>query len=339
VEELQKLKETDYLPPSMTDEVALPFPGLMICPSVEALHNSNATLTGGVVGVTLPTYAVINPFLPWGDSSGSGTYVVCPAVVRFTSPATGDVPVITAQCIDFTQTADENPDLVNNPSCDQNLKKSQYARLVDKDPTVVPWVANSADNVILIEGLQSNAELVNTGENPKPNVALLYSDKSMFRKPGAVNPDKAFDDYRKIFSLSVADRVLVAQSAYTNLYVKKYIRDKYPTGTTCDIDDFETSQDTWARLLPTCNCGNNNNTNSTDSPVLPASTLSITYDTLTVTRTCHLSKHPLVFGDVLGIVGGGVAIVLAITLLLSRVISYFATRGDSPPDAYGKLVS
>jgi hypothetical protein len=290
----------------------------------------------------LPTYAVVNPFLPWGDSSGTGTYVVCPAVVRFTSPATGDVPVIISQCVDFTQSAQENLNLLTDPTCDPNAKISQFARLVDNDKTVDPWVAKSADNVILIEGLQSNAELVPTGEYPKPMVALLYSDKSMFRKPAPPvdNQDKAFDDYRKIFSLSVADRVLVAMSAYTNLYVKKYIRDKYPVGTTCDVEDFETSQDSWAKLLPTCNC-NNTNSNSPDSgpPALPAGTLSVTYDSLTVTKTCHLSKHPLVFGDVLGIVGGGVAIVLTITLLLSRVITWCATRGDSPPDAYGKLVS
>jgi len=101
--------------------------------------------------------------------------------------------------------------------------------------------------------------------------------------------------------------------------------------TDCNIDDYETQQDNWGftEVLPSPVYPNCTGSPSCAPYVIPSSsTIFLTYDSLTVTTTCHLSKHPLVFGDVLGIVGGGIAIVLAVTLFLSKTIQWCATRGD-----------
>jgi len=320
------------------------FPGLMICPSAEALHGVNATLTP-VVSVTVTGAAALNPYLFWEKSTdGFKPFYLCPVVVNFTSPADADVPPRTAQCVDFVQNPTYNPSLVSAFSiCDPTATTGQWGSSdAGVDKSINPWLISVEDSVIETSLYTNDEPTGGLGQTPKPMVALLYSANSMFRRPK--NGD--FDGYRKIFSLSAADRVMVATAANTNLYVKKYIRDRFPKETSCDVDDFETQQDIWARLYPPqtpCGCNNtddNNPPGGDDSkPNVFGSTLSITYDSLSVTTTCHLSKHPLVFGDVLGIVGGGVAIVLACTLMLSRVVVWCASRGEtSGEDRYKNMV-
>jgi len=337
VEELQKVKETDYLPPAIVDAGSLLFPGIMICPSSEALHAANATLTP-VVSVTVTGAAALNPYLPWEKATdGFQPFYLCPAVVNFISPEGADVPPITAQCVDFVQNPTYSPDLTSPFSlCDPTATTGQWG---SSDPAIAknlnPWMINVEDTVLEATIYTNDEPTKGLGQTPKPMVALLYSGKSMFAKPKAKN----FDDYRKIFSLSAADRVMVATAANTNLYVKKYIRDRYPRDTSCDVDDFETQQDIWARLYPPCGC-NNDSGGGDDKSTVFGSSLYVTYDSLAVTTTCHLTKHPLVFGDVLGIVGGGVAIVLACTLLLSRVVVWCASRGETSggEDRYKNMV-
>jgi len=337
VEELQKVKETDYLPPAIVDVGSILFPGLMICPSSEALHAANAT-ANPILSVSMPFAAFLNPYLPWEKpADGFKPYVVCPIVVNFTSPIDGDVPPITAQCLDFVQFPTYSQGL-SSALCDPAATVGQWGSLDSAaDPTVNPWLVNVEDTVIEMSLLTNDEPTGNSlGQTPKPMVALLYSGNSMFRRPRPGN----FDDYRKIFSLTAADRVMVATAANTNLYVKKYIRDRYPKDTSCDVDDFETQQDVWARLYPRYIPPSTNSSGGDDSKsTVFGSALFLTFDSLSVTTTCHLTKHPLVFGDVLGIVGGGVAIVLACTLLLNRVVVWCATRGEtSTDDRYKNMV-
>jgi len=325
--ELQKVKETDYLPPSIVDVKQIDFPSVMICPSVEALsrtedyHNINS--------IYMNSPSTVNPGLPWDDKVVDKAYKICPGRVSFTSPDNK-----TANCIEFSKIGFKESTTIYDNGCDLSSPNSQYQIV---DGPVTPWTTTTADTVIEL------TDVFNDANNHLPMVALLYSDdgNSIFKRP------KNFDEYRKQFSVSVADRVLIPLMATTNLYVKKYIRDDFPIDSTCNVEDFETQQDNWGYVTPDPSPVLNNCTGQ-DPNTCPqwlikptVSTIYITYDSLAVTTTCHLSKHPLVFGDVLGIVGGGIAIVLAITLFLSKIISWCATRGESSQnvnDTYKGLI-
>jgi len=324
--ELQKVKETDYLPPSIVDVAQIDFPSVMICPSVEALSRTGSYQPVNSVYMTSPS--TVNPGLPWDTKVTEKPYKICPGRVNFTSPD-GKV----ASCIEFSKNSFTLSTTIFDNGCDQQATTSQY-QLVDGE--VTPWSTTTADTVIELTDVFTDAN------NHLPMVALLYSDSgnSIFKRP------KNFEEYRKQFSVSVADRVLIPLMATTNLYVKKYIRDDFPKDSTCNVDDYETQQDNWGFEVPTASPVV---TNCTGQPadcvpylIIPTvSTIFITYDSLAVTTTCHLSKHPLVFGDVLGIVGGGIAVVLAITLLLSKIISWCATRGaesQNVNDTYKGLI-
>jgi len=307
VSELQKVKDTDYLPPSINDVTEITFPSVMICPSVEAFNKTNITAQP-TNSAWLSFPLVVNPGLAWSDNAGPG-YYVCPAVVSFTSPSNTVV-----KCVEFTQNPTYNADLFTN-MCDGAATTAQWSAAAVTQPanpaSINPWKTITADTVLEIAALRTDANY------NYPVVALLYSDDgtSNFKRP------KDFTDYRKMFSVSVTERVLIPLMATTNLYVKKYIRDDYPKATDCNIEDYETQQDNWGYAAPDC---------ADQSAICETGgTIFLTYDSLAVTTTCHLTKHPLVFGDVLGIVGGGIAIVLAVTLFLSKIISWCASRGET----------
>jgi hypothetical protein len=309
--ELQKVKETDYLPPSVTDVDQIDFPSMMICPSVEALSRTPSQQP--INSVYMPSPSLVNPGLPW-DTVDEKSYLICPARVSFTSPDN-----TTAVCIEFSKTKFTESNTLADNGCDPNAATPQYQKVTDP---VTPWTTKNEDTVIELVNIMNDANIY------FPMVALLYSDdgNSIWKRP------TTFYDYRTQFSVSVADRILVPLMATTNLYVKKYIRDKFPADSTCNVADFETQQDNWGYVTPDpspviTNCTGQN---SSCIPYLinpTSSTVFMTYDSLTITTTCHLTKHPLVFGDVLGIVGGGIAIVLTITLFLSKIISWCVTRG------------
>jgi len=323
--ELQKVKDTDYLPPSIVDVKELTFPSIIICPSVDALFKTNASwLPNNTVSLTYP--AAVNPGLPW-DTNPGASYLVCPARVSFTSPSG-----TTANCVDFTSAPEQDDSIA--AGCDVYATKAKWTPGAPGEPAT-PWKTKTVDTVIELTGI------LNDANNNYPLVALLYSDdgNSIFKKP------KTFADYRQQFAVSVADRVLIPLMATTNLYIKKYIRDDYPIATDCNIEDYETQQDNWGYVTPPespiyPNCTGVPNCDPTPQAALTGATVFLTYDSLAVTTTCHLTKHPLVFGDVLGIVGGGIAIVLAITLFLSRIITWCASRGETGQinDQYKNMV-
>jgi hypothetical protein len=314
--ELQKVKDTDYLPPSMVDVKEIQFPSLIICPSVESLSRTDATIQPNN-SVWMNSASVVNPGLPWDKTPGN-PYYICPSYVAFTSPDN-----TTANCIDFSGSKFQKSTSIFDNGCDKWASQPQWqpaTTLAD----ITPWKTITADTVIELVDVFSDAN------SAYPLVALLYSDSgnSMFKRP------TSFEDYRKQFSVSVADRVLLPVMATTNLYIKKFIRDDYPNSLVCDQEDYETQQDNWGYVQPSPspvypNCTGVPNCDPSPVFVPTVSTVFVTYDSLIVTTTCHLSKHPLVFGDVLGIVGGGIAVVLAITLFLSRVITWCATRGEN----------
>jgi hypothetical protein len=184
VEELQKVKDTDYLPPSVVDAATLPFPGLIICQSVEALAGFNATLTS-TMGINMAGPAQVKPLVPWEPLvDGLDTYFVCPRVVRFKSPNDPLYPSQrTAQCVDFTQKPVRNDSMLL--SCDPEATTSQWRPSdITKPSKVDPWVANSANAIIQMSLMADLENGMPTGESPKPMVAMLYGETPMFGETG-----------------------------------------------------------------------------------------------------------------------------------------------------------
>jgi len=300
VTEVRKAGDMDIVITSAQPTRPLRFPGIMICPPTEAV----LAAPKGIEAITVSAFlATINSNPPFQTSEV--TYTVCPRV------RTVESPNVTVQCVDY------EPNPVASPTplpvdCSTTTTRAQYY-VSSGGGSVQPWNA--------VDDLSSLMLLLNsTGWAYRPMVAMFYSDNTLDKPPA----DGDFNGYAGAFSMMHAYRALIDLSGSSLMTVKKYITDNYPDDNTCNYDYYD------YRTQPFY---------SQDNPdITEMTTLFVGYDSLYTTTECH--RPVLSMSDVIGIWGGGVALVLACTILIVKLFEWCllkTTASTSNPTNYERM--
>jgi len=293
ITEMAKTKDSQYVTTSTSQQSFIQFPNMMICPSVEAAAVANNTIF-----VTASAYInVPNSFTADGTSR---TYGVCPRKVTFNTK-------FNIGCIDFVSNPVQN---LSATDCDPNSLNGYWFN-DQTDPTRVnplhPWAAVDEYTSIVME-------LSLYGSGQQSPLIHPYSSSSLEISPTVSTTNQGdFAQYLNTFSLFTPDTNIIPISAQSAVRIQKYTRDNYPDNKDCSFDNFATETHLFYSGTPGVN-------QSTASTV-------ISYNDLNVIKECH---RPVIgFSEVLGIIGGGMAIVLACTFLLQKAVGLCINRGTN----------
>jgi len=282
VVQFQRLKHTSVVTTTVSTPDSITYPGLFVCPSTLTVSKAAA---GDNITVTSMAGAQFVPFKPYDADQSDRGYMVCPRTVTFDTPDGKYV-----SCVDFPQDPVFSMEAtMDNPfTCpDNNPQAFWYKTNMNvPDPVVAVWTATSVGNGMYI-GFNS------MGISNEPFMLLLYSPSTRFQPP------VTFTDYANLFPLTNFFLAHLPLEAYSALNVNKLITDKWPSDTNCVYDTFVAAIDQFTISAPP----------PTNERV---TTILMGFDLLEEVQTCH---SPVLQGtDVLGILGGGIALVLAVTI-------------------------
>jgi len=278
----QRLQRTSVVTTSFSNPEAITYPGLFVCPS--SLTVSKASF-GDNITISSMASAEFVPFKPYDADATERGYSVCPRTVAFPTP---DGKMV--QCVDFPPHPVYSLAMTNNNpiTCpDVNPQAFWYkANTNVPDPQVAVWTATSLGNGMYI-GFNS------VGILNEPYMVLLYSSKTRLQPP------TNFQEYAQIFPLTNFFLAHLPLMSYSAVNIDKLITDNWPVDSDCSYEAFLSAVDQFSI---------NSEPASTDR----VATILLGFDILEEVTTCH---SPVVSGtDVLGIVGGGIALVLAVTI-------------------------
>jgi len=285
VVQFQRLKHTSVVTTSFSNPEAIQYPGLFICPSTETIQNANGTATPYIYVAS--GGAIFQPFLPYQQDLTEKTYTVCPRTVNFMSPDGKEVG-----CIDFQPTPVYNASVTTSTDPDAkfcpmtgNAQAYYFAENANNLPSQ-PWTATNVGNGLYV-GLQSE------GIEYQPYMMMFYSGSTRMQPP------TSWAAYQQMFSITNFFLAHVPLSTFTAVNVDKLVTDNWPADDNCNYDGFLSAIDVINNYAVTAS-------------TFRSSAFLLGFDILEVVTTCH---SPVVGGtDVLGIVGGGIALVLFVTL-------------------------
>jgi len=295
ITEVIKSKDSTFLFTSSTSESYISYPSMMICPSSDSAFKVPNTT---VVSVT----SRLATFQENSFGSQKSSYEVCPVLTKFHT-RTG----VEVDCVDFQM----NPTKGQGLTCDDSAKTGTWLQTPDQTPPDHPWSAvDTQSHVTIILTTQAVTSF--------PLIASFYTDNSFNEIP--IPGDTA--SYESLFSIGTPQRILLPLGSTTAINMHKYVRDNYPDDRDCSYDSYgvHTQILNWS---PETNF-------STSSDNVDFVTVYFSYDDLISTKECHLSV--MGFAEIVGIVGGGIAIVLACTILISKGVEWCLKRGQEKDD-------
>jgi hypothetical protein len=312
ITEFRKAQKSAAVITSIEKKSSLRFPGVLICPAAEQLAFETTVVS---LETRLPAQVNLGPVFRQATKEA---YLVCPKLVTYTSGT------YSVTCLNFIQ----------NP-----VEGSKSEELSCSSPSSQgKWVAPSDDRYNIWSAVKPTSSIlatINVVNASKPYIAmlaLLYSDKSVRSFP------KTFDEYVNTFTMTAA-LPEIPYSSQTRILMMKQVRDQYPSNTDCSYDYFEdrTATTEFSSSTPTPTPSNSTDPSNDTELYSPASTVSLAYDTLDEESICH--RALLSAPDVIGIIGGAIAIVVASTWFLSLILRYCAGNKNNAhrPDDFSSL--
>lgn len=288
ITEFRKVQKSSAIVSSIDTKPTIAFPGILLCPAAEQLKSANDDPNLTNIGID-PQGALVN-LGPVYSATTDNAYSVCPTLQVYSKPP------YSVTCLNFVQspTKKEATELFCNSADDQG----KYAT-ASPSANFPVWAANKATSSVRIE-----TSLVNASSPLHPMLALFYSSKSLKSFP------QSFDDYVNAFTVT-SSAIDIPLSSETRILITKEVRDKYPSNTDCSYDSYPASNSVFYQ-----------GTIDPSSNSTGASTISIAYDTMDEETLCH--RPVLTPPDVIGIIGGAIAMVVAATLFLSWLVRYFS---------------
>jgi len=308
VVQFQRLNRTSVVTTSFSNPEAITYPGLFVCPSTQTVIKASV---GDNVTISSMAGAQFVPFKPYDADASERGYTVCPRVVSFMTTDGKSV-----QCVDFPphpvyslEATQNNPDGCPEP----NPTAFWYKANVNvPDPDVAVWTATNLGNGMYI-GFSSMG-IVN-----EPYMVLLYSDKTRLQPP------QTFQDYATMFALTDFFMAHLPLMSYSAVNVDKLITDNWPFDNNCVYEAFLSAVDQFTISTPP------------SGTTFRVATILLGFDILEEVTTCH---SPVLTGtDVLGIVGGGVALVLAVTIAFQLLVQKMLGTKSSNTDDNANLQS
>jgi len=288
VVQFQRLNRTSVVTTSFSNPEAITYPGIFVCPASLTVKKANV---GDNITISSMSGALYEAFNAYDADETDRGYTVCPRVVQF---QTTDGKMV--QCVDFPP----NPvysatNTLNNPDiCPPDNDQAFWYKSSPSvpDPPVAVWTATNLGNGLYI-GFQS-VGIVN-----EPYMVLLYSAGTRLTPP--IN----FLEYAELFSLTNFFLAHLPLMSYSAMNVDKLITDNWPQDNNCVYEAFLSAVEQF--------------TTATPPPTTErVATMLVGFDILEEVTTCH---SPVLQGtEVLGIVGGGVALVLAVTIAFQLLV-------------------
>jgi len=294
VVQFQRLKRTSVVTTSFSSPESIVYPGLFICPATETVQK---TVAGSSVFVGVGNGATFQPFKPFdANPQNAGVYSVCPRFLWFNSPNG-----VSVGCIDFQPAPVYNASATmlgdDNFCVDTNSQAAYWYKSSNTVPNpAAVWTATSVGNGMYID---LNSENIIS----EPYMVLLYSPNTQLQPP------TSWATYQAMFSLTNFFLAHIPLMAFVQMNLDKIITDNWPIDNSCSYEGFLSAVDTFTSSPPPMG-------------TFRVSSMLMGFDILEEVTTCHSA---IVGGtDVLGIVGGGVALVLAVTigfqLLVQRLL-------------------
>jgi len=308
----QKLKSSSVVTTSFSNPESITYPGMFVCPSSETVQAANATEIP-VIMVYSGNGAEFQPVDPYDPNPADRGYYVCPGYVFFPTPdgkTVGCVNFPSAPVYNATATA-----LANFDVCPQNNPQAYWYKSSSSipDPVGGVWTATSLGNHMIID-FESEYIL-------DPFMVLLYSPNTQMQPP------TNFAQYAAMFTRNNFLMARLPLMSFSALNIDKVVTDNWPVDTSCTYDAFLSAVEPFT-LGPI-----------PSPPVMfRIATVLLGFDILEVVQTCH---SPAVGGtDVLGIIGGGIALVLALTigfqLLVQKLLGVSSNSSDNQDTTQGK---
>jgi len=295
----QRLQRTATVSTSFSSPGPIGYPGLFVCPSPLTVQNA---AIGSNITISSMAGAEFIPYRPYDPDSSTLGYSVCPRTVVF--PTTDGKFV---QCVDYPPNPPYSLAMTqNNPdTCpDVNPQAFWYkASTTVADPVAGVWTASNIGNGMYIGFGSEN--IFN-----EPYMVLLYSAATRLQPP------TTFTQYAKMFDLTNFFLAHLPLMSYSAVNVDKIVTDNFPSDSDCSHEGFLSAIDqfTFSEAVSTERYAS----------------ILLGFDILEVVTTCH---SPVLAGtDVLGIIGGGIALVLAVTIAFQLVVNKFLGVKPAPED-------
>jgi hypothetical protein len=267
------------------------YPGLFICPSLDAVFRAARDSQISASMVSPMYFSPRRPYEP--EQTKLPDYNICPRTVTFKVPGTDNK---TVTCLDFQQNPERNAAYKEDTCPETNAKTFWFQ---DDDTTPAPpqyYAAFATEN-------QLEMALKVTYDPVEPLVAMLYSTSTQRQPP------KTFEEFRDEFALIDFERATLPVSGQLALSFTKRITDDFPDSRDCSVERFSSETRVYAFFDP-------------PKPPDPTRYVSVImgYSDLLVEKICHVPVKGLT--DVFGIIGGGIGLTVAITLLLSAFVQH-----------------
>jgi len=300
VVQFQRLKHTSVVTTSFSQPESIQYPGIFVCPSSETVFFANAT-EYPLISVYSGNGAEFQPMSPYDGVTTDNGYSVCPGYVYFPTP---DGKIV--GCVNFPPAPVYNTSatlMAANVSCSQGNPSAYWYKtsMSAPDPSGGVWTATGAGNHMVID---FESEYIQD-----PFMMLLYSANTRMQPP------TTFAQYAAMFTRTDFLLARIPLMSFSALNIDKIVTDNWPMDTSCNYDGFLSAVEPF--------------TVGTIPPppfTFRASTVLLGFDILEVVQTCH---SPIVGGtDVLGIVGGGIALVLAVTIGFQLLVQKLLGGGE-----------
>jgi len=284
--QFKRLQSSAVVTSQLEKPTTLQYPGMFMCPSTETVNKGTARS----YVISSPLGALFEPFKPYDSDDSDHGYTVCPRTVFFETPDGK-----TVGCLDFqpfpvfnVSVTDSTDDFKLCPTVNEEAYWFKSATTVP-DPIGGAWAAARSGSSLYFD-------LTSYNITNEPYLVMLYSPASMSTPPQTVQ------QWISIYTITNFFLTYIPIQSDAAMDVDKIITDNWPMDDDCNYENFLASVIT---LAPPGAVGPDG---------FRASGLFLGYNILEVLQTCH---SPVVGAtDVLGIVGGGIAFVLAATILL-----------------------
>jgi hypothetical protein len=283
------------------EQSTVQYPGFFVCLPSEALSANNTA-----VRVQLP--AILDAPHPY-ETDQIAPEAVCPRQVTFQAPALpGHETGFKAVCVDF-QPNPVHAKKHHGLQCPQDLTASTWTGENGARAPGDVWAATTP-----FSSLQTVLE-IEIWQDAFPVFVLMYSDHSEHQPP------TTFEEYSRIFSLASAMTQAIPLGADALLTLHKLVTNGHDGRGKCNIDTFTSTKDIY-------------NIHGADGDVADGKagvSMRITYQELQTERSCPQSI--VGFEQVVGVVGGGSALILTLNYFLVVLIVWVENRmGKTPED-------
>lgn len=211
----------------------------------------------------------------------------------------------TVQCFDLQQAPEYRAQTATPPTCDHSATTAYYFTSNGQPlPSPTAWVANNAEASVSLPLFYMVGVAVDA-----PLLVLLYSGSTEGQPP------TTFARYRSIFSLSALEQVLVPKSSSVVVYVEKRVRNPVSSNSAsdCNQDAFD-ARVHLQELFP----------GPPDPTAGNMQQMVLSYNRMLEVHECHQPRYGVF--QAIGIIGGGCAIVLGSTMLLTKASAYACGR-------------